>query len=188
MSELSNAYFELGKLDQSLELGVKAVQSMKTKLPPGDESTRRAMGNLSSTYYYAGMRKESVALAEERVKVTEEKLGPNDPETLTAIVHLVELSGLATNLINAESWIGSLLMRLKQCNEPTKTISGDALISLLQFLLDRQQWATAELVGRECMGIWEKKQPDQAHAFLYRSLLGGALLGQHKFKEAEPLI
>jgi hypothetical protein len=59
----------------------------------------------------------------------------------------------------------------------------------LAFLLfDTGRLAEAEPVLRECLAIREKTQPDDWTTFNTRSSLGGALLGQKKFAEAEPLI
>ncbi len=46
----------------------------------------------------------------------------------------------------------------------------------------------AERVVRDCLAICEKSQPDDWMTFNTRSLLGGSLLGQKKYVEAEPLI
>jgi hypothetical protein len=43
-------------------------------------------------------------------------------------------------------------------------------------------------VLRECLAIREKKLPDDWLRFNTMSLLGGALLGQGRYDEAEPLI
>ena len=55
-------------------------------------------------------------------------------------------------------------------------------------LIQQRKWAEAETVLRECLAIREKAQPDDWSTFNTRSLLGGSLLGQKKFAEAEPLI
>src|SRR5262249_13447654 len=41
---------------------------------------------------------------------------------------------------------------------------------------------------RECLAIREKTQPDVWSTFNTKSMLGGALLGQKKHAEAEPLL
>jgi hypothetical protein len=46
----------------------------------------------------------------------------------------------------------------------------------------------AEAVLRECLAIREKTQPDRWSTFDARSMLGGSLLGEGKYAEAEPLI
>ncbi len=55
-------------------------------------------------------------------------------------------------------------------------------------LIQQGKWTEAEPVLRETLTIREKLQPDEWSTFLTRSLLGGSLLGQRKYAEAEPLI
>ena len=49
-------------------------------------------------------------------------------------------------------------------------------------------WTQAESTLRECLAIQESRQPDTWQIFSNRSMLGGALLGQKRFAEAEPLL
>ena len=55
-------------------------------------------------------------------------------------------------------------------------------------LLELKAWADAEPILRECLAIREKKEPDDWRTFSTRSMLGGALLGQEKYSDAEPLL
>jgi hypothetical protein len=55
-------------------------------------------------------------------------------------------------------------------------------------LLKCDQFADAEPLLRECLAIREKKEPDAWTTFDTQSLLGGALLGQKKYADAEPLL
>jgi TolA-binding protein len=55
-------------------------------------------------------------------------------------------------------------------------------------LLRAGQFAAAEPILRDCLAIREKKEPDAWTTFNTQSLLGGALLGQKKYAEAEPLL
>jgi len=55
-------------------------------------------------------------------------------------------------------------------------------------LLQHRQYPAAETYLRECLTIREKKLPDDWVLFYTKSLLGGALAGQKKFQEAEPLL
>jgi hypothetical protein len=55
-------------------------------------------------------------------------------------------------------------------------------------LLGCAQHAAAEPLLRECVAMREKQSPDSWLTFNAQSLLGGALLGQKKYAEAEPLL
>ena len=50
------------------------------------------------------------------------------------------------------------------------------------------RWSEAEPLLRECLAIREKATPDDWRRYDAMSLLGGALLGQGRYAEAEPLI
>ena len=54
--------------------------------------------------------------------------------------------------------------------------------------LQQKKWADAEPVFRDCLAIRQKQIPDSWLTFNTQSLLGGALLGQKKHAEAEPLL
>src|SRR5262249_4491115 len=55
-------------------------------------------------------------------------------------------------------------------------------------LLDLKKWAEAEPIIREALAIREKTQPDAWATFNTRSMLGGVLLGQKKYADAERLL
>ena len=55
-------------------------------------------------------------------------------------------------------------------------------------LLKANAFTDAEALLRECLAIREKTQPDAWNTFNAQSTLGGALLGQKKYAEAEPLL
>ena len=55
-------------------------------------------------------------------------------------------------------------------------------------LLHQKKWADAELVLRDCLAIRAKQIPDSWLTFNTQSMLGGALLGQKKYADAEPLL
>jgi eukaryotic-like serine/threonine-protein kinase len=64
----------------------------------------------------------------------------------------------------------------------------NGLNNLAAFLKSQNQLAEAEPLLRECLVIREKMQPDAWITFDTKSMLGGALLGQKKYAESEPLL
>ena len=57
-----------------------------------------------------------------------------------------------------------------------------------QTLLEAKAYAAAEPLLRESLSLGEQKVPDAWRTHHTRSMLGGALLGQHKYADAEPLL
>ncbi len=63
-----------------------------------------------------------------------------------------------------------------------------ALATRTAALLEEKRFTEAEPLARECLAIREKKFPDDWRTFNTRSMLGGCLLGQKKYAEAESLL
>ena len=68
-------------------------------------------------------------------------------------------------------------------NWPIYTI---VLGNLGQVQVESGMWTQAESTLRDCLAIQESRQPDNWSTFRTRSVLGGALLGQKRYDEAEP--
>lgn len=77
-------------------------------------------------------------------------------------------------------------LRLYEAGLPCR--NNDAQARQIEALLADGKFAEAEQVATECLAISEKLFPDQWGTFNARSLLGGSLLGQKKYAEAEPLL
>ena len=62
------------------------------------------------------------------------------------------------------------------------------LATVSMTLLSLKAWDEAEPLIREALTIREKVEPDAWTTFNTKSMLGGALLGQKKYAESEPLL
>jgi eukaryotic-like serine/threonine-protein kinase len=71
---------------------------------------------------------------------------------------------------------------------PDDASTGLKLAETSMGLLERGAWTEAEVLLRECLKFWEAKRPDDWLTFSTRSMLGGSLLGQKKYAEAETLL
>jgi tetratricopeptide (TPR) repeat protein len=75
-----------------------------------------------------------------------------------------------------------------------KTLRGDSLqlaVVLYQHavgLLELKAWADAEPILRECLAIYEKRDPNGERTRHARRMIGEALLGQAKYADAAPLL
>src|SRR5206468_3670109 len=77
-----------------------------------------------------------------------------------------------------------------ECQQVTADVPrlANALGLLGQTLLKAEQFADAEPVLNECLNLRQKAMPDNWLTFHTKTLLGGALAGQKKYANAEPLL
>ena len=80
-----------------------------------------------------------------------------------------------------------LVVKKKQWGGDDPRYAGQLAIFAFE-LLKYEQYAAAEPMLRECLDIRAKKQPDAWSSFNTKAQLGGSLLGQKKYKDAEPLL
>ena len=77
-------------------------------------------------------------------------------------------------------------LKLYESNSPYR--DDGALAVLANALLHEGKFAEAEGPAQECLTIREIQIPDDWRTFNARSMLGGSLLGQKRYVEAEPLL
>src|SRR5205823_5524564 len=80
------------------------------------------------------------------------------------------------------------LARSRKTVPPESSLLADDLIGLGRNLLNQAKWSKAEPVLRECLAIREKATPDDWSRFSTMSQLGGTLVDQGRYAEAEPLV
>jgi Flp pilus assembly protein TadD len=94
--------------------------------------------------------------------------------------------------LSAKGRLDEAIAEFREAARLTKDVESPEYASLQAnlglILLQQKNYPEAEKVLRECLAIREKKEPDGWATFDSRSQLGGALLGQQKYAEAEPLL
>jgi eukaryotic-like serine/threonine-protein kinase len=80
------------------------------------------------------------------------------------------------------------LGRRRKTDTPDSPLLAADLSRLGWNLRNQSKWPEAETLLRECLAIRVKAIPDDWSRFNAMSLLGGALLGQGRYAEAEPLV
>src|SRR5262249_11878259 len=88
----------------------------------------------------------------------------------------------------AEAWRRKGLAVVKQRPGPHSPAYAAALAGLGRNLLLQHKHGEAEQALRDALATAAKTQPDAWTTGRTQSLLGGALLGQQKYAEAEPLL
>jgi tetratricopeptide (TPR) repeat protein len=188
MNNLACAYFGTGQYTEAISLFEETLKLMQAKLGPCHPETLRCRNNLASAYQAARQLSKALALKEETLKLMQAELGPDHPDTLTSMNNLARGYEAAGRLAEALRLFKETL-QLRQAKlgsdhpEVARTLASVGLC-----LLKEKKFVEAESLLRESCAIYERKLPDAWERFLALSLLGGSLLGQQKYAEAEPLV
>jgi tetratricopeptide (TPR) repeat protein len=188
MNNLAVGYQATGKLDLALPLLEETLKLMKAKLGPDHPDTLQSMNNLAQGYHVAGKLDLALPLNEQTLKLRKAKLGPDHPDTL------ISMGNLAKAYLDAKQPEKALPLfdcfvagQRGRLDGNTPRFAG-LLAQISLDLLNAHQFPDGEKLLRECLAIREKQQPDAWTTLNTQSMLGGALLGQKKYTEAEPLL
>jgi serine/threonine protein kinase/tetratricopeptide (TPR) repeat protein len=185
---LANAYMEAGRLPEAIALFEATIELWKAKLGPSHPETLFSRGNLATAYRLAGRTSEAIALYEGTLERMETNSGPDHPTTLSL------RNGLASAYEDLGRWPEAEVLHRDNLARRRKTVPPDSpqlagdLAALGHHLLEQSRWSEAEPLLREQLAIREKATPDDWRHYDSMSLLGGALLGQGRHADAEPLI
>ena len=89
---------------------------------------------------------------------------------------------------DSERLLRLLVARRRKTNAPDHPRLAIDLAALGRNLLEQSKWSEADSTLRESLAIFGRTMPDDWRGYAARSDLGGSLLGQGRFAEAEPLI
>jgi hypothetical protein len=94
----------------------------------------------------------------------------------------------AGKLDEAETLLRKELEQRRKMHEPEDPTLARCLAILALVLIENNKFVEAEPYADECLKIREQQLPDNWLTFNARSLLGGCLLGQKRYEEAESLL
>ncbi len=95
------AYYDLGRLADSIRLQEDALTSRKAKLGPDHPDTLSSMNNLALAYMASGRLKDALPLMEETLKRKRARLGRDHPNTLTSMNNLADAYSNADRVAEA---------------------------------------------------------------------------------------
>jgi hypothetical protein len=146
------------------------------------------MNNLAVGYQAARQLDKALPLFEETLKLRKAKLGPDHPDTLNSIGNLGKAYAEAKQGDKAATTLAAFIdgMRKRAPKDSSQFVG--LLAQVGHELLSCGQQAAAEALLGECLTMRAKTQPDDWTTFNTMSMLGGAMLGQKKYAEAEPLL
>jgi eukaryotic-like serine/threonine-protein kinase len=188
MHNLALAYMESGRPHEALPLLKETLEVEKANLGSDHPSILNTMHNLAGAYQAAGRLSEAVPLLEETLRLRKAKAPPDHPDTLATMGNLANAYRDAGRLSEAVPLFEETL-RLTKARlgldhpETLRTMNNSAVA-----YLKARRWVEAERTARECLGLRERRQPDDWRRFDTLGQLGAALAGQKKYAEAEPLL
>ncbi|MBL9150106.1 MAG: tetratricopeptide repeat protein [Phycisphaerae bacterium] len=186
---LSTLHWANGDTDQAIELSTEVKRGYEETLGATHPTTLLAKGDLGVICMSAGKYEESIPLLREAYRAAN-----GNPELVEFGPHLLgALAQVADpNDDGRDAEIGTLAQELAagaRASLPAGSSERAAALALLGHpLLKARRPVEAEAVLREALAIREALEPDKWTTCNVKSMLGGALLGQGKFAEAEPLL
>jgi tetratricopeptide (TPR) repeat protein len=215
LSKLAAEQYGAGKLDEAVPLFIEVLKFNKSKLGPDDPATIQTADTLGLIYWRMGQFEKAIPLWEDVVKHRKAK---QDPRTLNAMLTLglayrdagrlkeaiavleeaaAKAPGMTRDLLDVYALAGEHAKVIALCEKqlaedrksrPKADPNPDLLARLGRAYLAQTKWSEAEPHLRQCVTLREKIGPDDWRTFDAQSLLGGSLLGQKKYADAEPLL
>jgi tetratricopeptide (TPR) repeat protein len=183
MKDLAMAYQAAGKLDRSIPLFEVVLKLRTAKSGADHPETIDVKASLGVNYRDAGRLEEAIRLLEEATLASRRH----------ARLGWVKAVLLETYLRAGRNDKAGVLARELLAEARTEMPADSApLAGMLagtgSVLLQAKAWAEAEHILREALAFREAKEPDAWTTFNTKSVLGGALLGQKRYNDAEPLL
>ncbi|HZY83443.1 MAG TPA: serine/threonine-protein kinase [Gemmataceae bacterium] len=188
MRSLAAAYYGAGQKDRAVALWEEAAVGMKRMLGTAHPNTLHCLSNLAVAYRDGGQADKALPLFEQVVQGYTARLGPDHSITLRARESLPAAYLAAKRPEQALRLYRSDLLVLRKRPGPEGPDLAAYLTQVGADLVKYDQPAEAEKFLREGLALRVKGRPDTWAAFHTKALLGGALLGQGKYAEAEPLL
>ncbi|HQR06488.1 MAG TPA: serine/threonine-protein kinase [Gemmatales bacterium] len=184
MRELASLYRAIDRLDLAIPLCEETLRLRKAKFGASHPSTVSSMSILALLYKDDGKMDLALPLFEETVRLSKALYGPEHPSTLVSMNHLaltyahLGKPDLALPLFEAHT----------RASFKTFAHGRTAGAKLIETYVQAKAFADAEPLLRKSLTIRTQTDPNDWQTFNTQSLLGGSLLGQKKYAEAEPLL
>ncbi|XZE46977.1 tetratricopeptide repeat protein [Pirellulaceae bacterium SH467] len=188
MNNLGFGYHAAGQLDLALPLYEETLKLKKTKMGEDHPATLSSMNNLAEGYKAAGKLDFALQLHEETLKLRIARMGADHPNTHDSMMNLGATYSTLKQGEKAAAILKALVSHQRIRNPKDDSRFARLLAQVSNELLTCGQFADAEELLRECWEIRNRKEPDVWSTFNTMSQLGGALLGQKEYAEAESLL
>lgn len=183
MNNLAGGYRRAKRLDRSIPLFEECLKLRRVKSGEDHPDTMLVKANLGVNYRDAGRLAEALPLLEEANRAVREY-----PTLRWVREPLLDAYMKAGRSDEAAALAKEMLNEARAALPPGSPQLAGMLAQAGLLLLKTKNWAEAEAVVREALTIREAKEPDDWRTFNTKSMLGGALLGQKKYADTEPLL
>ena len=182
-------YLALGLADKAVARFEQLDRLLTKSVGRDHADTLTARQQLASAYLLRKETDKGLALLKELHATTKEKLGLEHPLTGQLVLNLSTLMETAKKYDQAEIYLRESLEIQKKISKADDTPAVTTSMALLGMnLIQQEKWAEAEKVLRQTLEIRRKKAPRDWTTNNTESLLGGVLVSQKKYEEAEPLL
>jgi hypothetical protein len=183
LNDLAAAYWSINQLDKSVPLFEDVLKRREAKLGRQHPDTQITVGNLGVNYKDFGRVNVAIPLLEEAYHAS-----GKFPTLRVFGAQLLDAYAQAGRSNEAAKLVAEFLTDARKTSPKDSLQLAGALAQSGLKLLQAKAYIDAEPLLRECLAIREKTQPDVWSTFNTKSLLGGSLLGQEKYADAEPLL
>jgi tetratricopeptide (TPR) repeat protein len=187
-ANLAAANWYAGRFADAIRLNLATLRAEEEKLGPDHPSTLNVRMNLAAAYLATRRYADAALLYEATLKAQEVRLGPDHDRTFMNRTNLALAYESLGRWADAEALLRENVTRHRKREKPGSLPLGSDLTTFGRNRLMQGKGSEAEPLLREALAIREKAMPDDYSRFLTMSLLGGALLNQGKYPEAEPLV
>jgi hypothetical protein len=188
MVTLATVYLAGRKFAQAEPLFLEVLHAFKATCEADDPMLLKTQHNVAALYYLQGKYAEAEPLFRAAAEGMRRKRGLAHPDAEKAIQSWFMSCERANRLAQAEPLARELLAVWKERTGTESNEYGLHMGVLGRVLLAAGKSAEAEHVLRECLVLGERLKADPAEMAIVQSLLGGALLAQQKFADAEPYL
>jgi serine/threonine protein kinase/Tfp pilus assembly protein PilF len=188
MTNLGKVYEALGDFAKAEPLLKGALEGRTRHLGEGHAETLQALNNLAALYVNFHQPDKAEPLLVRALEVQRRVSGPDHSATLAAEGNLIRFYESLSRFAEAEPMLEHAVEQSRQGHGNESAEVAAALTALGNNRLRQQKFAEAEQPFREGLRLYSQHQRDGWQHFDVQSLLGGSLLGQKKYAEAEPLL
>jgi serine/threonine protein kinase/tetratricopeptide (TPR) repeat protein len=188
MNNLGALYKDQRRFTEAEPLFIRALEIRRRVLDEEHPLTLSSLNNLASLYNDMRQYEMAEPLFVKVLEPMKRIMGVDHRYTLTTMDSLAILYVETGQFAKAEPLRRELLETSQRRDGDASPSATRARANLGLVLLKQHKFGEAEPILRKCLALREKKEPDIWTTFNTKSMLGGSLLGQKKYAEAESLL